>query len=246
MDNIEIKPIIEAVLFSADRPMTADAIRKLFNRDDRPDIKDVKAAIKELQEEVADRSYDIKEIASGFRLQVKQDFAPWILKLWEEKPPKYSRATLETLAIIAYRQPVTRAEIEDIRGVAVSSTIIKALQDREWIKQVGHRDVPGKPGLYATTKQFLDYFNLKKLEELPTLAEIKDLDEITERLSEQLPSETEITAEEETDSQTIEAEQEDTLAQEQPETAHQETEVTDDEYTPEEAATQRELEVEEA
>jgi segregation and condensation protein B len=175
MNNITLKSIIEALLLSADRPLSANALVKLLADVGEINTQDVKAAVTELQQDLSGRAFDLLELASGYRLQVKADFTPWVLKLWEERPPRYTRATLETLAIIAYRQPVTRAEIEDIRGVAVSSSMMRSLLEREWIKCIGHREVPGKPGLYATTKQFLDNFNLEKLDQLPPLAEIKAL-----------------------------------------------------------------------
>jgi segregation and condensation protein B len=131
-----------------------------------------------MEEDYQARGYELKQVASGYRLQVKQEFSTWVGRLWEEKPARYTRALLETMALIAYRQPITRGEIEEVRGVSVSSNIIKTLLERDWIKVLGHKDVPGKPTLYGTTKEFLDYFNLKKLDELPTLAEIRDLDSI--------------------------------------------------------------------
>ncbi len=176
MDKSKLKNIIEAVLLAANRPMSVSNIEKLFDDNDRPNRDDIREALARLTEECAERGYELKRIASGYRYQVKQDMEPWVSRLWEERPPRYSRALLETLALIAYRQPITRAEIEDIRGVGVSSSIMKTLLEREWVRIVGHRDVPGKPAMYGSTRQLLDYFNLKSLDELPTLAEIKDLD----------------------------------------------------------------------
>jgi segregation and condensation protein B len=159
----------------------------LFPEESSPDRDMIKQAIARIQDECANRSIELKEVGSGYRFQVKQDYAQWSAKLWEERPARYSRATLETLALIAYRQPITRGEIEEVRGVSVSSQIIKSLMERDWIKVVGHRDVPGKPALYATTKEFLDYFNLKSLEELPSLAELRDIDTINAELELSMP-----------------------------------------------------------
>ena len=183
IEQTKLKNIIEAAMFAVAHPMSVDQLLKLFDDDDRPSANNVKETIKQLQSECEGRGIELKEIASGFRYQARQDFSGWLSRLWEERPAKYSRAALETLALIAYRQPVTRAEIEDVRGVGVSSSIIKTMIEREWIRVVGHRDVPGRPALYATTKQFLDYFNMKSLEELPTLAEIKDLEDINPELN---------------------------------------------------------------
>jgi segregation and condensation protein B len=149
---------------------------------DMPSRNEIRKVLQELTEEYQARGFELKEVASGFRIQVKQDYAEWVGRLWEEKPARYTRALLETLALMAYRQPITRGEIEEVRGVSVSSNIIKTLQEREWIKVLGHKDVPGKPALYGTSKEFLDYFNLKSLDELPTLAELKDLDQIHREL----------------------------------------------------------------
>ena len=178
IEKDKLKNIIEAALFAVGRPMSIDQIMKLFGDEERPSTNLVKAALDLLQKESEGRGVELKLVASGYRYQSKQEYSQWLSRLWEERPAKYSRAALETLALIAYRQPVTRAEIEDVRGVGVSSSIIKTMIEREWIRVVGHRDVPGRPALYATTKQFLDYFNMKNLEELPTLAEIKDLKDI--------------------------------------------------------------------
>ncbi|MGD8547619.1 MAG: SMC-Scp complex subunit ScpB, partial [Thiohalophilus sp.] len=155
MTEQELKRIIESVLFAADEPVSLKQLQGVFGDDNPPETSAIKSAIASLQEDYADHSLELREVGSGYRFQVKQDYAGWISKLWEEKPARYSRATLETLALIAYRQPITRGEIEEIRGVSVSTQIIKTLQDREWIKIVGHRDVPGKPALFATTTEFL-------------------------------------------------------------------------------------------
>ena len=145
----------------------------------------IREALAELTEDFAGRGFELKEVASGFRIQVREGYAQWVSRLWDERPPRYSRALLETLALIAYRQPITRAEIEDIRGVAVSSNIVKTLLEREWVRVVGHKELPGRPAMYATTRQFLDYFNLKSLAELPTLSELRDLEQISAELVEQ-------------------------------------------------------------
>lgn len=178
----QIKNIIEAALMAAGQPLSIDRLLTLFMDNQQPSRDDIKNALKTLEEECANRGVELKRVSSGYRYQAKQDYAEWVGRLWEEKPPRYSRALLETLSLIAYRQPITRGDIEDVRGVSVSSNIIKTLLERDWVKVVGHRDVPGKPAMYATTKQFLDYFNLKSLSELPTLAEIRDIDSINAEL----------------------------------------------------------------
>jgi segregation and condensation protein B len=175
LDN-KVKMIVEGLLLAAGRPLTLDNIALVFNEKERPDSKELKAVMHVISEECNDRGFELKEVASGYRFQVKQELSGWIAKLWEEKSPRYTRALLETLALIVYRQPITRGDIEEIRGVGVSPNIIRTLLDREWVRVVGHRDVPGRPAMFATTKRFLDYFNLKSLQELPPLSEIKDLD----------------------------------------------------------------------
>jgi segregation and condensation protein B len=180
-----LKPVIEAALMAAQEPLDVGRLVALFEGDlDRPDRDAVRAALVQLQDDYADRGIELVEVASGFRFQVRARYAPWVNRLFEEKPQRYSRALLETLAIIAYRQPITRAEIEDIRGVSVSTGIIRTLQEREWVRVVGNREVPGRPELLATTRQFLDYFNLKNLSDLPTLAEIKDFERMNPDLFE--------------------------------------------------------------
>jgi segregation and condensation protein B len=183
MNNEELKPVVEGLIFAADEPMSIKDLFTIF--DDQGSIEQVqiKEVLDELKEDYSDRGLELKEVGSGFRFQVREKNAAWVSKLWQERPAKYSRASLETLALIAYRQSITRAEIEDVRGVAVSSNIIKALLEREWVRVVGHRDVPGKPALFSTTKEFLNYFNLKSLEELPPLSELKDIDAINEQLN---------------------------------------------------------------
>lgn len=187
MDKEQLKNITEAALMVSERPVSLNRLLALFEKElDRPDKADVRAAIDQITEDYTGRGIEVKEVASGFRIQVNGDYSEWINLLFEDRPPRYSRALLETLAIIAYRQPVTRAEIEEIRGVSVSSSIIRTLQERSWIRVVGQRDIPGRPELLATSKEFLDYFNLKKLSELPALAEIKDFDQINPDLFDEL------------------------------------------------------------
>ena len=173
---MELKQIIEASLFAANEPLSIVELQGVFLLEDRPDKHAVHDAIKQLQEECLLRSIELIEVASGYRFQVKSTYSPWVARLWEEKPVKYGRALLETLAIIAYQQPATRGEVEEIRGVAVSTNIIRTLQEREWVRVIGHKEVPGRPALYATTKEFLDYFNLQTLAELPPLASLLDID----------------------------------------------------------------------
>lgn len=174
---MDIKHIVEAILFAAHRPMTCKQIQMVFPELEQPDLTDIESAIEAITADYQPRPIELKRVASGYRFQVKAELSHWVSRLFEEKPPKYSRALMETLAIIAYRQPVTRGDIEDIRGVSVSSSIIQTLLEREWIKVIGQKAVPGRPSLYGTSKQFLDYFNLSTLTELPTLAEIQQLDE---------------------------------------------------------------------
>ena len=179
MEFKQLKNIVEAALLAADHPLTVDQIVKLFVDDEQVPAKDdIKKAISELEEECSERGYELKKIASGYRYQTRVEIQEWVSKLKVEKPPRYSRAFMETLSLVVYRQPITRAEIEDVRGVSISSSIFKVLLEREWIKIIGHKEVPGRPAMYGTTKKFLDYFNLKTLNELPSLAEIKDLDQV--------------------------------------------------------------------
>jgi len=198
LDN-KLKMVVEGLLLAAGRPLTIDNIASVFDKKERPDRQELKAVMQVISEECNDRGFELTEVASGYRFQVKQELSEWIGRLWEEKSPRYTRALLETLSLIVYRQPITRGDIEEIRGVGVSPNIIRTLLDREWVRVVGHRDVPGRPAMFATTKQFLDYFNLKSLQELPPLAEIKDLgkseqeldleDDFTARVSLELPEE---------------------------------------------------------
>jgi segregation and condensation protein B len=172
---VEIKRVVEAILFAANRPMTCKQVQQVFPEIEQPELQEIQAACEAIMEDYRFRPVELKQVASGYRFQVRQELSRWVSRLFEEKPPKYSRALLETLAIIAYRQPATRGDIEDIRGVSVSSSIIHTLLEREWIRVVAHKEVPGRPALYGTTKQFLDYFNITSLNELPTLQEIKEL-----------------------------------------------------------------------
>lgn len=182
MEIQQLKNIIEAALMASGSALSVERLQLLFEEHEKPDSKLIKEALQALAEEMDNRGIEVKEVASGFRLQVKKDVAPWVSRLWEEKPPRYTRALLETLSLIAYRQPITRGDIEDVRGVAVSSNIIRTLLDRDWVRVVGHRDVPGRPAMYATTKAFLDYFNLKNLDELPSLDEIREMDDANQKL----------------------------------------------------------------
>ena len=177
--------ILEGILMACDKPMTAEQLAELFPPEQRPESHAITEALVRISDACAERGVELKQVASGYRFQVRQELAPWVSRLWEEKPQRYTRAMLETLALIAYRQPITRGEIEDVRGVSVSSTIIRTLQEREWIRVVGHRDVPGRPAMFATTRQFLDYFNLENLNELPPLSEIRNLEETAKALNEQ-------------------------------------------------------------
>ena len=170
MEPDKIKQIVEAAIFAADGPLDRDALLLLFDEQERPEKADLSRSLEQISEDYAERGIELKEVASGFRFQVRKDLGPWVSRLWQEKPPRYSRAILETLALVAYRQPITRGEIEEIRGVSVSSHIIKSLLERNWVRVVGHRDVPGRPAMFATTRQFLDYFDLKSLEDLPPLS----------------------------------------------------------------------------
>jgi segregation and condensation protein B len=173
----QLKPIIEAALLASTQPMTVQQLGELFGEADDVNREQIAKALEALAEDCDGRGIELKEVASGFRYQVRQDVHPWISRMWTERPSRYSRALLETLALIAYRQPITRPEIEQIRGVVVSSNIIKTMEEREWIRVVGYRDVPGKPALFGTTRAFLDYFNLKSLDQLPPLSEIRDMED---------------------------------------------------------------------
>ena len=198
MESNQLKMIIEGALLASGRSLDIKQLEKLFDEDlfgnkklekerscseSRPPRDQIQAVLEDIETDCKGRGFELKRTGSGYRFQVRNELSEWISKLWEEKPKKYSRALLETLALIAYRQPITRGDIEEIRGVSVSSEIIKTLLEREWVRVVGHRDVPGRPALYATTKQFLDYFSLQSLEELPALNDIKDIEEINPELA---------------------------------------------------------------
>jgi segregation and condensation protein B len=187
MSETPLKYILEAALLASGRPLSIDQCLSLFLDSEQPDRDAVRAAMDELAEEYSDRSIELKQVASGYRIQVREAYSEWVTRLWSERPSRYSRALLETMALMAYRQPITRGEIEEIRGVSVSSNIIKTLLERDWIKVVGYRDVPGKPAMYGTTRVFLDYFNLKSLDDLPTLAELRDIDSINVELDLEIP-----------------------------------------------------------
>ena len=172
----ELAPLLEAFLLASGKPQSLDRLFELFEEGERPEPAVFKKALTLLGKSCEGRAFELKEVSSGYRLQIREKFSPWVGRLWEERPQRYSRALLETIALIAYRQPITRGEIEDVRGVAVNSNIVKTLLEREWIRVVGYRDVPGKPAMFATTKMFLDHFNLKNLEDLPPLAELREME----------------------------------------------------------------------
>ncbi len=175
MDETEIKHVVEAALLAAGRPLTVERLQELFAaKGGGPDRTALKGALDMLGAEYQGRGIELKEVANGYRIQIKRTMTDWLSPLWEERAPRYTRALLETLALVAYRQPITRAEIEEVRGVVVSTNIVRTLLERGWVRVVGHRDVPGKPAMFGTTREFLDYFGLKTLDQLPTLAEIKD------------------------------------------------------------------------
>lgn len=188
---LKIQAIAEAALLAAGKPLSLDQLRELFSEEERPARQVMEHVMVLLETACEGRGFELKKVASGYRIQVREEFAPWVGRLFEEKPQRYSRALLETLALIAYRQPITRGEIEDIRGVTVSSNIIRTLLEREWVRVVGHRDVPGRPAMYATTKQFLDYFNLTGLDQMPPLNEVRDLEEIGREIEKNMQAEIE-------------------------------------------------------
>ena len=175
-DPRDLAPLLEAFLLASGKPQSLERLFELFEEAERPDSSVFKDALELLRESCAGRAFELVEVASGYRLQIREDYAPWVGRLWEERPQRYSRALLETLALIAYRQPITRGEIEDVRGVAVNTNIVKTLLEREWVRIVGYREVPGRPAMFATTKAFLDHFNLKSLDELPPLAELREME----------------------------------------------------------------------
>jgi segregation and condensation protein B len=207
MNEHDLKALLEATLLAAGRPVTADQVLELFDERERPTSEQLRAALDLLAAEYESRGIELIEVASGWRVQVRARFADVVSRLWQERPSRYSRALLETLALIAYRQPITRSEIEEIRGVTIASTIMRTLQERNWIRVVGHREVPGHPELLGTTRDFLDYFGLKSLDQLPTLAELRDVETIGVQLelpggeapADALAEETEATAEVATD-----------------------------------------------
>lgn len=182
MDNEQVKYIVEAALLAAGRPLDLNELLALFGEDHPPGKDDLRKALASLQDDYANRGIAVQEVASGFRVQVRSSMTGWLAGLWAERAPRYSRALMETLAIIAYRQPVTRGDVESIRGVGVTTNIMRSLLERNWIRVVGFRDVPGKPAIYGTTREFLDYFGLKKLDELPPLADLKDLESFAAQL----------------------------------------------------------------
>jgi segregation and condensation protein B len=184
IDEALLKQIIEGLLLAANKPLTLDRISELIDEKEGLERETIKAALDEIAASCEGRGFELKKVASGYRFQVRQNLSEWIGRLWEEKPQRYSRALLETLAIIAYRQPITRGDIEKIRGVAVSSSIIRTLLERDWVRVVGHRDVPGRPAMYASTRHFLDYFNLESLHDLPALTEIRELEGLNKDLIE--------------------------------------------------------------
>jgi segregation and condensation protein B len=188
METDRLKYILEAALLASERPLAFDTLMALFEEGERPERDAVREALDALRTDYKDRGVELREVASGYRIQVRPDYQRWVSRLWEERAPRYSRALMETLALIAYRQPVTRGEIEAVRGVSVSTNIIRTLRERDWVQVVGHRDVPGKPALYATSRKFLDYFNLKSLDDLPSLSELRDIDQIEAELNFETPS----------------------------------------------------------
>jgi segregation and condensation protein B len=207
---VEVKdrlaPILEALLLAADQPLSVDALFRLFQAEGGVTKKDVRAALELLEQQLKDRAFELREVAGGFRLQVRAEYAEWVGKLWQERPPRFSRALLETLALVCYRQPITRGEIEEIRGVSMSPNIIKTLLERGWVREVGVKEVPGRPALLGTTPQFLDDFNLKSLDELPTLPELKDPAQLEAALlrlgaAAPVPAQAEVVPEDEADDQ---------------------------------------------
>ncbi len=187
MNSDFLRQILEAAIMVSDKPMDVSHLEKLFDEKERPHRDEIRAALDEITTDCRDKGFELVKVSSGYRFQTKQSLSAWVSRVWEEKPKKFSRAMLETVALIAYRQPTTRGDIESVRGVSVSSDIIRVLDERGWIRVVGHRDVPGKPELLATTKEFLDYFNLKSLDQLPSLAEIKDFTDVDPALELLMP-----------------------------------------------------------
>lgn len=189
-DSIDqIQKIVEGALLAADKPLSVDQLLGIFDEQERPTATVIEHVLSRIELGCEGRGFELKRVASGFRFQVREELSQWVGRLWEEKPQRYSRALLETLALIAYRQPITRGDIEEVRGVTVSTGIIRTLLDREWIRVVGHRDVPGRPAMYATTRSFLDYFNLQSLDELPPLSDVRDLDTISQEVEDRMQEE---------------------------------------------------------
>ena len=185
----QVQRIVEGALMAAGKPLSVDQLQALFDEHEQPTRTVLEHVLSLIERGCEGRGFELRKVASGWRFQVRESLSPWVSRLWEEKPQRYSRALLETLALIAYRQPVTRGDIEEVRGVTVNTNIIRTLLDREWIRVVGQRDVPGRPSMYATTKQFLDYFNLQSLDELPSLAEVRDLETISREVEDRLQEE---------------------------------------------------------
>jgi segregation and condensation protein B len=183
MQQETLQKVVDAILLSAEEPLTINKLLAYFDPEELVNRDDIKHALALLQQETTERGFELAEVASGFRYQTREEYKYWVSKHWQERAPRYSRAFLETLALIVYRQPVTRAEIEEVRGVAVSSNIIKGLLEREWVRIVGHKELPGRPAMLGTTRQFLDYFNLKSLDEMPPLADLQDIDQLYPELS---------------------------------------------------------------
>ena len=192
MEKSKLLRILEGVLLAAGAPLSVSQIKELFDEPDKPAASEIRDALKVISSKYSDAGFELKEVASGFRFQIRDELSPWVSKLWHERPQKYSRALLETLSLIAYRQPITRGEIEEIRGVSLSSSILRTLHEREWVRVVGHRDVPGRPSLYATTRNFLDYFNLKSLDQLPALADVSEFESLTGELELEQKSDSEL------------------------------------------------------
>lgn len=185
-----LKKVVDAILLSAEAPLSLNKLLDYFDPEEAVSRNDIKQALEQLREDTQERGFELTEVASGFRYQTREAYKYWVSKHWQERPPRYSRAFLETLALIVYRQPITRAEIEEVRGVAVSSNIIKALLEREWVRVVGHKELPGRPAMLGTTRQFLDYFNLKSLDQMPPLAELQNIDQLYPELDVTVKEET--------------------------------------------------------
>jgi segregation and condensation protein B len=239
MNEHDLKHIIEATLLAAGRPVTTPQLIELFDERERPTPEQLTAALELLAAEYAPRGIELVEVASGWRIQVRPRTGEIVSRLWQERPSRYSRALLETLALVAYRQPITRSEIEEIRGVSISSTIMRTLQERNWIRTVGHREVPGRPELLGTTREFLDYFGLKSLEQLPTLAELKDVETIGVQL--ELPGGESAAQASEPEPSAVASEQAGSAAQESEESAahaleHEAASVSEDHSAAEESA----------